>query len=54
STRGGKSLAAMGLEAGSTFTSVAQETFAGVKSVSAPDPLSYARPPPHSKQDYAQ
>ncbi|GKC91999.1 hypothetical protein Tco_1157441, partial [Tanacetum coccineum] len=54
STRGGKSLAAMGLEVGSTFTPVSQETSAGAKIVSAPDPLSYARPPPHSEQDVAQ
>ncbi|GJZ62161.1 hypothetical protein Tco_0618298 [Tanacetum coccineum] len=54
STRGGKSLAAMGLETGFTFTPVAQETFAAAKSVSDPDLLSYARPPPHSKQDVAQ
>ncbi|GJS66380.1 gypsy type transposase [Tanacetum coccineum] len=33
STREGKSLAAMGLEAGSTFTPVAQETSAGAKTI---------------------
>ncbi|GJR00385.1 hypothetical protein Tco_0523369 [Tanacetum coccineum] len=54
STCGGESLTAMGFEAGSTFTPVAQETFAGTKSVSDPDLLSYARPPPHSKQDVSQ
>ncbi|GJX08450.1 hypothetical protein Tco_0196382 [Tanacetum coccineum] len=54
STRGGKSLATTGLETGSTFTPVAQETSAGAKSVSDPDPLSYARPPPHFEQDVAQ
>ncbi|GJT31363.1 hypothetical protein Tco_0911638 [Tanacetum coccineum] len=53
STHEGKSLAAMGLEAGSTFTPVAQETSTGAKSVSDPDPLSYAKPPPHSEQDVA-
>ncbi|GJS68439.1 hypothetical protein Tco_0683004 [Tanacetum coccineum] len=52
--RGGESLAAMGLEAGYTFTHVAQETSAGAKSVSDPDPLSYVRSPPHSEQDVAQ
>ncbi|GKC06763.1 hypothetical protein Tco_0998373, partial [Tanacetum coccineum] len=50
----GESLSAMGLEAGSTFTHVAQETSAGAKSISDPDLLSYARPPPHSEQDVAQ
>ncbi|GJZ40395.1 hypothetical protein Tco_0586958 [Tanacetum coccineum] len=50
----GESLTAMGFEAGSTFTPVAQETSAGAKSVSNPDPLSYVRPPPHSKQDISQ
>ncbi|GKC07889.1 hypothetical protein Tco_0999499 [Tanacetum coccineum] len=46
-----KSLAAMGLGAGSTFTSAAQETPADV---SDPEPLSYAKPHPHSQQDIAQ
>ncbi|GKF81371.1 hypothetical protein Tco_0239973, partial [Tanacetum coccineum] len=53
STCGGKSLAVMGLEAGSTFTPAAQKTSVGAKSVSNPDPLSYARPPAHSTQDVA-
>ncbi|GJU17856.1 hypothetical protein Tco_1145822 [Tanacetum coccineum] len=44
-----ESLVAMGLEVGSTFTPVAQETSAGAKSISNPDPLSYAKPPPHSE-----
>ncbi|GKG63230.1 hypothetical protein Tco_0638877, partial [Tanacetum coccineum] len=44
STRGGKSLAAMGLEAGSTlFKSATQETHA---EVSDPEPYSYAKPQP--------
>ncbi|GJV09741.1 hypothetical protein Tco_1351282 [Tanacetum coccineum] len=51
STRGGKSLAAMGLGADSTFTSAAQETPADV---SDPEPLSYAKPHPYSQQDIAQ
>ncbi|GJT87308.1 hypothetical protein Tco_1069025 [Tanacetum coccineum] len=50
STRGGKSLAAMGLGADSTFTSAAQETPADV---SDPEPLSYAKPQPYSQQDIA-
>ncbi|GJT14407.1 hypothetical protein Tco_0861449 [Tanacetum coccineum] len=41
----------MGLEAGSTFTLVAQETSTGAKSVSALDPLSYARLPPHFEEE---
>ncbi|GJV23077.1 hypothetical protein Tco_1375772 [Tanacetum coccineum] len=45
-TRGGKSLAAMGLGAGFTFTSAAQETPAYV---SDPEPLSYAKPHPSSR-----
>ncbi|GJZ58383.1 hypothetical protein Tco_0613877 [Tanacetum coccineum] len=51
STRGGKSLAAMGLGADSTFTSVAQETPVDVSDL---DPLSYAKPHPYSQQDIAQ
>ncbi|GJW75742.1 hypothetical protein Tco_0135112 [Tanacetum coccineum] len=54
STHGGKYLAAIGLEAGSTFTPVTQETSAGAKSVSDPESLSYAKPLPHPKQDVAQ
>ncbi|GJW51350.1 hypothetical protein Tco_0092701 [Tanacetum coccineum] len=50
-TRGGKSLAAMGLEADSTFTSAAQETPADVSDL---EPLSYAKPHPYSQQDIAQ
>ncbi|GJX29010.1 hypothetical protein Tco_0237089 [Tanacetum coccineum] len=41
----------LGLGAGSTFTSAAQETPADV---SDPEPLSYAKPHPHSQQDIAQ
>ncbi|GKC48170.1 hypothetical protein Tco_1065892, partial [Tanacetum coccineum] len=51
STRGGKSLATMGLEADSTFTSAAQETPADVSDL---EPLSYAKPHPYSQQDIAQ
>ncbi|GKC29735.1 hypothetical protein Tco_1037029, partial [Tanacetum coccineum] len=55
STLGGKSLASIGLEAGSTFfTPATQETPADAKSVSDPDSLSYARPQPHPKRDVAQ
>ncbi|GJZ61121.1 hypothetical protein Tco_0617258, partial [Tanacetum coccineum] len=43
STRGGKSLAAMGLEAVSTFILVAQETSASAKNVSDPNPLSSSK-----------
>ncbi|GKE37509.1 hypothetical protein Tco_1460914, partial [Tanacetum coccineum] len=52
STLGGKSLASMGLEAGSTFSVPAsQET---PTDVSDPDPLSYAKPQPIPEQDIAQ
>ncbi|GKB91084.1 hypothetical protein Tco_0963356, partial [Tanacetum coccineum] len=51
STRGGKSLAAMGLEVDSTFNSAAQKT---PVDVSNPEPLSYAKPHPHFQQDIAQ
>ncbi|GJS51756.1 hypothetical protein Tco_0625118 [Tanacetum coccineum] len=51
STRGGKSLAAMGLEVDSTFNSAAQKTPADVDD---PEPLSYAKPHPHFQQDIAQ
>ncbi|GJX74798.1 hypothetical protein Tco_0313393 [Tanacetum coccineum] len=50
STRGGKSLAAIGLEADFTFTSAAQET---PTDVSDPKPLSYAKPHMHTQQDIA-
>ncbi|GKF38841.1 hypothetical protein Tco_0118902, partial [Tanacetum coccineum] len=46
STRGGKSQAAIGLGADSTFTSAAQET---PVDVSDPEPLSYAKPHPSSR-----
>ncbi|GJY11836.1 hypothetical protein Tco_0381145 [Tanacetum coccineum] len=52
STLEGKSLTSIGLEAGSTFSSLAsQKTPADV---SDPDPLSYAKPQPIPKQDIAQ
>ncbi|GJV09146.1 hypothetical protein Tco_1346802 [Tanacetum coccineum] len=55
STRGGKSLAAIGLDAGSTFsTPDAQDDFTTVKSVSDPDPLSYLIQQPFPEQDIAQ
>ncbi|GKA89143.1 hypothetical protein Tco_0810955, partial [Tanacetum coccineum] len=55
STLGGKSLASMGLEAGSTFfTPATQETPTDAKSMSDPEPLSYAEPQPHPEQDVAQ
>ncbi|GJZ98243.1 hypothetical protein Tco_0670696 [Tanacetum coccineum] len=50
-TLGGKSLASIGLEAGSTFSVPAsQETPADVRD---PDPLSYAKPQLHPKRDVA-
>nr|GEY93197.1 transposase (putative), gypsy type [Tanacetum cinerariifolium] len=49
STRGGKSLPTMGLEADSTFV-----TPADTKGVSDPDPLSYAKPQPHPEQSMTQ
>ncbi|GKA43428.1 hypothetical protein Tco_0736152 [Tanacetum coccineum] len=55
STHGGKSLASIGLEAGTTcVTPATQEALLGAKSVSDPDPLSYARPQPHPERDMAQ
>ncbi|GKF50178.1 hypothetical protein Tco_0146645 [Tanacetum coccineum] len=54
STHGGKSLASMGLEAGSTFTPATQDTPAGARSMSDLDPLSYAKPQPIPEQDIAQ
>ncbi|GJX53127.1 hypothetical protein Tco_0281496 [Tanacetum coccineum] len=55
STLGGKSLASMVLEAGSTFfTPATQETPTDAKSVSDPEPLSYAEPQPNPKQDIFQ
>ncbi|GKF08846.1 hypothetical protein Tco_0043070 [Tanacetum coccineum] len=51
----GKSLASIGLEAGSTFfTPATQKTPADAKSVSDPEPLSYVKPQPHPEQDVAQ
>ncbi|GKB74546.1 hypothetical protein Tco_0935958 [Tanacetum coccineum] len=55
STYRGKSLASIGLEAGTTcVTPVTQEALSGAKSVSDPYPLSYLRPQPHLKRDMAQ
>ncbi|GKE48811.1 hypothetical protein Tco_1480069 [Tanacetum coccineum] len=54
STLRGKSLASMRLEAGSTFfTTTTQENLADAKSMSNPDPLSYAKPQPHPERDVA-
>ncbi|GJW60543.1 hypothetical protein Tco_0109878 [Tanacetum coccineum] len=51
STLGGKSLAAMGLEADSIISMPAtQDTPTTAKSVSDPDPLSYAKPQPSSRK----
>nr|GEV32853.1 hypothetical protein [Tanacetum cinerariifolium] len=48
STRGEKSIVLMGLDAGSAFSMpTAQDVPAAAKSVSDPDPLSYAEPQPH-------
>nr|GEZ45936.1 hypothetical protein [Tanacetum cinerariifolium] len=55
STIGGKSLAAMEIEADSTgFIPMTQETHVNVKSMSDLDPLSYARPRSILEQDIAQ
>ncbi|GJV10561.1 hypothetical protein Tco_1352102 [Tanacetum coccineum] len=55
STHGGKSLASMGLDAGSLLsTPAAQDPFTATKSVSDPEPLSYAKPHPYPEQDIAQ
>ncbi|GJZ19532.1 hypothetical protein Tco_0556122 [Tanacetum coccineum] len=55
STLGGKSLAAMGLDVGSTLiTPATQETPSDAKSVSDPDPLSYAKLQPRLERDVAQ
>nr|GEV79769.1 hypothetical protein [Tanacetum cinerariifolium] len=55
STLGGKSLAPLGLDAGSTFaTPITHDAPTAAKSVSDPDPLSYAKPQSHSKLDIAQ
>ncbi|GKA74115.1 hypothetical protein Tco_0780417 [Tanacetum coccineum] len=55
-TRGGKSLAAMGLGADPppSYTSATKDTSAALQSVSDPDPLSYAKPQPIPEQDIAQ
>ncbi|GJU41759.1 hypothetical protein Tco_1194716 [Tanacetum coccineum] len=52
STRGGKSLAIMGLDAGSTFSPPAAQSTP--TAVSDSKPLSYAKPQPHPVQDIAQ
>ncbi|GKG58618.1 hypothetical protein Tco_0594388, partial [Tanacetum coccineum] len=49
STHGGKSLTSMGLAVGSTFV-----TPTDAKSVSEPDPLSYAELRPYPEQEIAQ
>ncbi|GJV23742.1 hypothetical protein Tco_1376437 [Tanacetum coccineum] len=55
STYGGKSLAAIGLGTGSiSSTPSAQGAPTVAKSVSDPDPLSYAKPQPYPEQDIAQ
>ncbi|GJR82596.1 hypothetical protein Tco_0153381, partial [Tanacetum coccineum] len=55
STLGGKSLASMGLDEGSIFFMPATEDVpTAAKSVSDPDPLSYAKPQPHPERDIAQ
>ncbi|GKB86512.1 hypothetical protein Tco_0958784 [Tanacetum coccineum] len=55
STLGGKYLAAMGLDVGSTLVKPAtQETLSDAKSVSDPDPLSYVKPQPRPERDVAQ
>nr|GEV89517.1 reverse transcriptase domain-containing protein [Tanacetum cinerariifolium] len=52
STLGGKSLALLGLDVGSTFvTPVTQDAPTVVKSVSDQDPLSYMKPQPHPELD---
>ncbi|GJR51886.1 hypothetical protein Tco_1402407 [Tanacetum coccineum] len=51
-TRRGKSLAAMGLDAGSTFAPPAAQNTP--TAVSDPEPMSYAKPQPHPVQDIAQ
>nr|GEW79404.1 putative transposase (putative), gypsy type [Tanacetum cinerariifolium] len=55
STHGGKSLASIGLDAGSLLSTPAtQDPFTATKSVSDPEPLSYANPLPHPEKDIAQ
>ncbi|GKD37504.1 hypothetical protein Tco_1257711 [Tanacetum coccineum] len=55
STRGGKFLMSMRLEVDTTFvTPATQEALSDAKSVSDPDPLSYARPQPHPERDMTQ
>ncbi|GKF34250.1 hypothetical protein Tco_0107450 [Tanacetum coccineum] len=55
STLGGKFLAAMGLNVGSTLvTPATQETLSDAKSVSDLDPLSYTKPQPRPERDVAQ
>nr|GEV10643.1 probable cinnamyl alcohol dehydrogenase 6 [Tanacetum cinerariifolium] len=55
STHGGKSLASMGLDVGSLLsTPAAQDPSTVTKSVSDPEPRSYANPLPHPKKYIAQ
>nr|GEV60622.1 putative reverse transcriptase domain-containing protein [Tanacetum cinerariifolium] len=55
STRGEKSIVIIGLNAGSTFSMPsAHDVHAAAKSVSDPDPLSYAKPQPHPERDISQ
>nr|GEX12951.1 hypothetical protein [Tanacetum cinerariifolium] len=55
STHEGKSLASMGLDAGSHLsTPAAQDPSTATKSVSDPEPLPYANPQSHPEQDIAQ
>nr|GEW66186.1 hypothetical protein [Tanacetum cinerariifolium] len=55
STHEGKSLASMGLDVGSLLsTPAAQDPSTATKSVSDPEPLSYANPLPHLEKDIAQ
>ncbi|GJS34031.1 hypothetical protein Tco_0532413 [Tanacetum coccineum] len=55
STRGGKSTASIGLDAGSILSMpAAQDPSTATKSVSDPDSMSYAKPQPDPEQDMAQ
>nr|GEW76156.1 hypothetical protein [Tanacetum cinerariifolium] len=55
STLGGKSLAPIGLDAGSIFSTPAtQDAPTVAKSVSDPDPLSYVKPQSHPERNIAQ
>ncbi|GJS14711.1 hypothetical protein Tco_0409183 [Tanacetum coccineum] len=54
STLGGKSLTAMGLQTGSTFSAPATHKTPDAKNMSDPDPLSYAKPKQYPERDVAQ